>query len=72
MQNLVNTDGVRVKLEGNRLTMRTPPFWTGRVHITYREFIWERLKSETTDEGMTQDTKLRPCEISTPAKEARK
>ena len=49
-QNLVNTDGVRfVKLEGDRLTMRTPPFLTGSVHVAYREFLWLRLKPETTD-----------------------
>jgi len=46
-QNLVNTDGVRfVKIEGDRLKMRTPPFVAGGVRIAYREFIWERLKSE--------------------------
>jgi len=46
-QNLVNTDGVRfVKIEGDRLQMRTPPLVAGGVHIAYREFIWERLKPQ--------------------------
>jgi hypothetical protein len=48
MQNMVNTDQVRFieKLQGNRLTLRTPPFLRGGVQIT-EHLAWERIKSET-------------------------
>jgi hypothetical protein len=50
MQNNVNTDLVRfiVKLEGNRVTLRTTPFLKGGVQIAHQELIWERMESETT------------------------
>jgi hypothetical protein len=49
MQNNVNTDVVRfiVKLDGNRLTLRTPPVLRGGVQLAHQEAIWERLKPET-------------------------
>ena len=44
LQNNVNTDQVRsVKLEGDRLTLRTPPISRGGVLQTW-ELVWERLK----------------------------
>ena len=45
-QNWVNTDLVRtVKLDGNRLTLRTAPGTIkGSVKISSTELVWERLK----------------------------
>ena len=45
MQNYLKTDQVRtiVKLEGNRVTLRTPPFLKGGVQVT-QELVWERMK----------------------------
>jgi hypothetical protein len=44
LQNEVNTDQVRfVKLQGDRLTLRTPPILRGGVQQTL-ELVWERLK----------------------------
>ena len=50
MQNNVNTDLVRfiVKLEGNRVTLRTTPFLKGGVQIAHQELIWERMGSSET------------------------
>jgi lipocalin-like protein len=44
LQNIVNTDQVRyiVKLEGNRVTLRTPPFLRGGAQIT-SALVWERI-----------------------------
>jgi Lipocalin-like domain len=52
MQNGVNTDQVRfiVKLEANRLTLRTPPFLKGGAQIANEELVWERLKSEAASQ----------------------
>jgi hypothetical protein len=49
MQNMVNTDRVRfiVKFDGNRLTLRTPPFLKGGIQVSKEELVWERVKSET-------------------------
>jgi hypothetical protein len=49
MQNYVKTDQVRfiVKLEGNRVTLRTPPFLKGGVKLANQELVWERMKPET-------------------------
>lgn len=44
LPNEVNTDQVRfVKLQGDRLTLRTPPMLRGGVPLTL-ELVWERLK----------------------------
>lgn len=44
LQNLVNKDQVRfAKLQGDRLTLRTPPTLQGGV-IQTLELVWERLK----------------------------
>ena len=50
MENFVNTAQVRfiVKLQGNRVTLRVPPFLKGGVQISNQELVWERMKSETT------------------------
>ena len=50
LQNVVNMDLVRsiVKLEGNRLTLRTSPFSKGGVRIVYENLVWERMKPGTT------------------------
>ncbi len=50
MQNWVNTDQVRfvVKLERNRVTLRTPPFLKGGVKLVNQELVWERIKPKTT------------------------
>ncbi len=47
MQNYVKTDQVRfiVKLQGDRLTLRTPPFLKGGVQLANQELVWERAKS---------------------------
>lgn len=49
MQNLVNTDQVRfiVKIERNRVTLRTQPFLKNGVQIT-QELVWERMKPDVT------------------------
>jgi hypothetical protein len=49
MQNYVKTDQVRfiVKLEGNRVILRTPPFLKGGVQLANQELVWERIKSKT-------------------------
>jgi hypothetical protein len=50
IQNIVNTDQVRsVTFQGDRLTLRVGPC-TGRggVRIAYTDYVWERLKPETT------------------------
>ncbi|MCA1618869.1 MAG: lipocalin-like domain-containing protein [Acidobacteria bacterium] len=45
VENWVNTDLVRlIKLEGDRLTLRTPPISVGGVTQT-TELIWERVKN---------------------------
>jgi len=50
MQNRANSDTVRlVKLEGDHLTLRTPPLVRGGVHIAHVELVWERLKPETAN-----------------------
>lgn len=48
MQNNVNTDVVRfiVKLDGNSLTLRTPPVLRGGVQLAHQEAIWDRLRPE--------------------------
>ena len=47
MQNDVNVNLVRtVKLQGARLTLETPSFVKGGVHITKQVLIWERLRSD--------------------------
>ena len=48
VQNYVKTDQVRfiVKLEGNRVTLRTPPFLKGGVQLVNQELVWERMKSK--------------------------
>jgi lipocalin-like protein len=45
MQNFLNTDQVRliVKLEADRVTLRTQPFLKGGVQVT-QELVWERMK----------------------------
>lgn len=45
VQNLVNRDLIRfvVKLQGNRVTMRTEPFLKGGVQISKSELVWERM-----------------------------
>ena len=45
-QNVVNMDLVRtiVKLEGDRLILRTSPFMKSGLHIVYEDLIWERMK----------------------------
>ena len=50
MQNLVNTDQIRfiVKLQGNSMILRVPPFLKGGVRIVKEELVWERTRSETT------------------------
>lgn len=46
MQNYVKSDQVRfVKLRGDRLTLRTPPFLKGGVQLANQELVWERAKS---------------------------
>ena len=49
IQNYVKTDQVRfiVKLQGNRLTLRTPPFLK-RGSLVNQELVWERISSKTT------------------------
>jgi hypothetical protein len=49
LQNLVNMDLVRsiVKLEGNRVTLRTTPFSRSGVHIVHEDLFWERMKQAT-------------------------
>jgi Lipocalin-like domain len=48
MENYVNTDQVRfiVRFQGNRLTLRTPPFLKGGVKLANQELEWERMKPE--------------------------
>jgi lipocalin-like protein len=50
MQNMVNGDQVRVivKLQRNRITLRTPPFLMGGVKVVQEELVWERMKSKTS------------------------
>lgn len=44
VENWVNTDLVRlIKLEGDRITLRTPPLSVGGTIIT-SELVWERVK----------------------------
>jgi Lipocalin-like domain len=49
MQNSVNTDLVRfiMKLDGDRLVLRTPSVVRGGVQLAYQEAIWERVKPKT-------------------------
>jgi hypothetical protein len=50
IQNAVNTDLVRyIKLQSDRLTLRTPPIVLRGAQMAYAELVWERLKPETTD-----------------------
>ena len=48
-QNIVSMDLVRsiMKVEGNRVTLRTTPFTRSGVHIVYEDLIWERMKPAT-------------------------
>ena len=50
LQNFLNTDQVRliVKLEADRVTLRTQPFLKGGVQVT-QELVWERMQSKTTN-----------------------
>jgi hypothetical protein len=52
MQNGVNTDQVRfiVKLEANRVTLRTGGFPKGGVQIAKEELVFERMKPETASQ----------------------
>ena len=45
-QNFVNTDQVRVivKLEANRVTLRTRRYLKGSIQVA-EELVWERIKS---------------------------
>jgi hypothetical protein len=45
----VKTDQVRfiVGLQGNRVTLRTPPFPKGGEKLANQELVWERMKPET-------------------------
>jgi len=45
MQDIVNTDQIRfmAKLQGDRVTLRTPPFLRGGAQIT-QELVWQRMK----------------------------
>jgi len=46
MENWVNTDFVRlVEMDGDRLTLRTPPLPVGG-EIRTSELVWERVKQE--------------------------
>lgn len=48
-QDLVNTDQVRfiVKLQGNRVTLRTPPLvMTSGLQLANEELVWERMKPD--------------------------
>jgi lipocalin-like protein len=49
MENNVKTDQVRyiVRLQGGRMTLRTPPFLKGGVKLANQELVWERIKPET-------------------------
>jgi hypothetical protein len=49
VENYVKTDQVRyiVRLQGNRMTLRTPPFLKGGVKLANQELVWERVKPET-------------------------
>jgi len=49
MENYVKTEQVRfiVRLQSNRLTLRTPPFLKGGVKLANQELVWERMKPET-------------------------
>jgi len=50
VQNFVNTDQVRsAKLEGDRLTLRQGPGTALGVSIAYTDYVWERMKPETTN-----------------------
>jgi hypothetical protein len=48
MENYVKTDQVRfiVRFEGNRMTLRTPPFLKGGLKLANQELVWERIKPE--------------------------
>ena len=49
IQNAVNTDLVRyIKLQSDRLTLRTPPIVLRGAQMAYAELVWERLKPEST------------------------
>ena len=48
MENYVKTDQVRiVRFQGNRMTIRTPPFLKGGVKLANQELVWERMMPET-------------------------
>ena len=49
LQNYVSTDLVRsiVKLDDNRLILRTPPVLRGGIQWAYQEAVWERVKPQT-------------------------
>jgi hypothetical protein len=46
IQNRVNTDLTRyiVQYDGNRITLRTPPYMRGGVQIKYQDLVWERIE----------------------------
>jgi Lipocalin-like domain len=51
-QDWVNTDQVRfiVKLQDNRLILRTPPITNlNGLRLTYQELVWERLKADAAN-----------------------
>ncbi len=52
MQNVVNTDLARtiVKLQDNRITLRTGAFLKGGAQIAKQELVWERMKPETASQ----------------------
>ena len=45
LQNVVNMDVIRfiVKLQGNKVTLRTAPFPRGGLQIVKEELVWERM-----------------------------
>jgi hypothetical protein len=45
LQNVVNMDVIRfiVKLQGNKVTLRTAPFPRGGLQIANEELVWERM-----------------------------
>jgi hypothetical protein len=53
LQNLVNTEQIRiiVKLQGNRVTLRTPPLVLGTngLRLSYGEVVWERMEPDPAD-----------------------
>jgi hypothetical protein len=48
MENYVKTDQVRfVRFQGNRMTIRTPPFLKEAAKLANQELVWERMMAET-------------------------